>query len=78
MRNVPYPITKIIQTANELASIGRTGASTSEIIAAAFVLDRMEFIPTGYGVVEAWARLGDWQVTVVEIKDNYSDLLVPW
>lgn len=44
MRNVPYPIEKIINVANELATNGLTGASTSEVIAAAFVLDRMEYI----------------------------------
>ena len=61
MRNVPYPINKIIQVANELASTGLTGASTSELIAAAFVLDKMEYLPKGYSVIEAWELLCDWQ-----------------
>jgi len=78
MRNVPYPIEKIINVANELATNGLTGASTSEVIAAAFVLDRMEFLPNGYSVVEAWERLGDWQYHVKLIKQEYQDLLVPW
>lgn len=78
MLNVPSHIEKIINVANELACNGRTGASTSEVIAAAFVLDRMEYLPNGYSVIEAWERLGDWQTLVVNIKDNYSDLLVPW
>ncbi len=78
MRNVPYDIEKIINTANALASNGTTGASTSEQIAAAFVLERMEFLPNGYEVTEAWERLGDWQELVKEIKQKYSDLLVPW
>ncbi len=78
MRNVPSEIKKIINVANELASNGTTGASTSEVIAAAFVLDRMEFLPHGYNVIEAWERLDNWQPLVKEIKANYHDLLVPW
>ncbi len=78
MRNVPSEIEKIINVANELASNGTTGGSTSEQIAAAFVLDRMEFIPKGYSTVEAWERLGDWQKYVHQIKEKYTDLLVPW
>ena len=79
MHNVPYPLDKIINVANELASTGITGASTGELIAAAFVLDRMEFIPHGYSVIEAWERLDDdWQAHVKTIKSQYSDLLVPW
>lgn len=78
MINVPQPHLKIITVANNLASIGSTGGSTSEIIAAAFVLDCMEYLPPGYSVVEAWERLGDWQRIVVEIREQYSDLLVPW
>lgn len=79
MKNVPYEIQKIINTANELASNGRTGSSTGEVIAAAFVLDRMEFLPEGYTVVEAWDRLDEeWQSYVKRVKSHYSDLLVPW
>lgn len=79
MKNVPANIQKIISVANELASTGKTGASTGEVIAAAFVLNRMEFLPHGYSVIEAWERLDrSWQGYVHQIKDNYSDLLVPW
>ena len=79
MRNVPWEIEKIINVANELATAGSTGASTSEVIAAAFVLDRMEFIPHGYSVIEAWERLDErWQGYVKQVKAHYSDLLVPW
>ena len=78
MRNVSYEIEKIINVSNELLSEGTTGASTSEVIAAAFVLDRMECLPHGYSVIEAWERLGDWQSLVKKIKAEYSDLLVPW
>lgn len=78
MHNVPYEIEKIINVANELASNGSTGASTSEQIAAAFVLNRMEFLPQGYSVIDAWERLDQWQVVVRQIKENHQDLLVPW
>lgn len=79
MRNVPWQIEKIINVANELASTGKTGASTGEVIAAAFVLNRMEFIPHGYSVIEAWERLDEqWQAYVKQIKTQYDDLLVPW
>lgn len=78
MKNVPYNIEKIINVANELSATGSTGASTSEQIAAAFVLNRMEFIPHGYSVVEAWERLGNWQSLVKLIREQYQDLLVLW
>ena len=79
MRNVPYEIKKIINVANELASTGKTGASTGEVIAAAFVLDQMEFLPQGYSVIDAWDRLDEeWQGYVRQVVENYSDLLVPW
>ena len=79
MHNVRWEIEKIIEVANCLASTGSSAGSTGEIIAAAFVLDRMEFIPHGYSVIEAWERLDDeWQCYVKLIKSQYSDLLVPW
>ena len=80
MKNVPYDIKKIINVANELASTGKSGASTGERIAAAFVLNRMEFLPASYpDVLEAWERLDDeWQDYVRQIKAQYNDLLVPW
>ena len=53
MLNVPYNIEKIINVANELTSTSSTGASTSEQIAAAFMLDRMGFISHGYSMIEA-------------------------
>lgn len=76
MRNVPYNIEKIINVANELACNGSTGGSTSEIIAAAFVLNRMEFLPNGYSVLQAWERLDNWQPLVKNIQEKYEDLLV--
>lgn len=80
MKNVPWEIEKIINVTNELASNGSSGASTGERIAAAFVLNRMEFLPASYtDVLEAWDRLDDdWQGYVRQIKERYSDLLVPW
>ncbi len=42
---LPWEIKKIIRVANALASTGQTSGSTSEVIAAAFVLNRMEFLP---------------------------------
>jgi hypothetical protein len=78
MQNIPYPISKIINVANELASTGSTVASTGEQIAAAFVLNRMEFLPEGYTVVQAWERLGDWQTLIPHIQTHYDQYLVPW
>jgi hypothetical protein len=74
-----WEVEKIIDTANCLASTGSTGASTGEQIAAAFVLNRMEFLPASYpDVVEAWDRLDDWQEYVRIIKRDYQHKLVPW
>ncbi|GLS24620.1 hypothetical protein GCM10007877_03340 [Marinibactrum halimedae] len=78
MVNVLPMARKIIETANDLATTGRTGASTGEVIAAAFVLDRMDFIPDGYSVVEAWDRIDDLQEIVRKIRSEYDDLVVPW
>ena len=59
---LPYPLQGIINIANELARTGRTGASTGEQIAAAFVLNRMDYLPGGYTeVVDAWDHLENWQ-----------------
>ena len=70
-QNLPWPIETIINTANALQRTGRSGASTGERIAAAFVLNRMEFLPANYpDVLEAWERLDDWQRYVKYIKAN--------
>ena len=74
-----WEIEKIIEVANCLASTGKSGASTGERIAAAFVLNRMELLPANYqDVVEAWDRLDDWQDYVRIIKRDYQDKLVAW
>lgn len=79
MRNVSYEIEKIINVANELASNGSTAASTSEQIAAAFVLDRMgSSCPM---VIRSSKRGNAWiigKALVKKIKAEYQDLLVPW
>ena len=68
---------KIIDVMNELASQGYTGASTGEQIAAAFVLNRMEFLPSGYSVIEAWDYLGPkWQGHVRLIRQEYLHEIV--
>ncbi len=79
-KQLPWEIEKIIRVANVLATTGKTGASTSEQIAAAFVLNRMEFLPPGYeDVIEAWERLDEeWQGYVKLVKRYYPDKLVPW
>ena len=72
-----YPIQKIINVANELNQTGTTAASTGERIAAAFVLNRMDYLPDSYrDVIEAWDRLVDqWQAYVRMIKYDYSHLI---
>ena len=68
------PIQKIINISNELNQTGTTAASTGERIAAAFVLNRMDYLPDGYSdIIEAWDFLGvPWQGYVRIIKRNYS------
>ncbi|MEM9101212.1 MAG: hypothetical protein AAGB12_02725 [Pseudomonadota bacterium] len=65
-------ITKIINVANELLQAGSsTAASTTEHIAAAFVVNRMDLLPEGYEhVVEAWRRLDRWQHLVNHIRND--------
>jgi hypothetical protein len=79
-QNLPWEIEKIIEVANCLASTGSSGASTGERIAAAFVLNCMEFLPASYpDAVEAWDRLdSEWQDYVRLIKRDYRHKLVPW
>ncbi len=71
-----YEIEKIINVANELQRTGSTAASTSERIAAAFVLNRMEYLPDMYSnVIEAWERLDNWQGLVKRIQRDYMHLI---
>ena len=71
-----WEIEKIIVIANELQRTGTTDASTGEQIAAAFVLNRMECLPSNYqDVMEAWECLGTWQAYVKCIKSKYMHLI---
>lgn len=78
MPNEPWEIKKIINVAAHLTVHGSSGASTGEVIAAAFVLNRMEFLPDGYeDIVEAWDRLDEeWQGYVRMVKRDYQMRLV--
>ena len=68
-----WQIEKIIDVANQLNRTGHTGASTGEQIAAAFVLNRPDYLPTDCNdMVAAWDRLGEqWQTYVRLIKRDY-------
>lgn len=72
-----WPIGKIIEVARELREHGSAPASTGERIAAAFVLNRPEYLPAAYpDMVEAWDRLGEeWQHHVRRIKYDYMHLI---
>ena len=72
-----WEIEKIIEVANQLQRTGSTAASTGERIAAAFVINRQEYLPACYSdMVEAWDRLeGDWQQHVRLIKREYMHLI---
>jgi len=69
-RETPWEVEKIIEVANELNRTGNTAASTGERIAAAFVINRMDYLPDMYSdVVEAWDRLDhQWKCYVRAIK----------
>lgn len=74
---LPWQIDKIIEVAVCLNATGSSGASTGEQIAAAFVLNRMDYLPATYSdAVEAWDRLGEeWQEYVRLIKRDYWHLV---
>ncbi len=69
-----WQIKKIIAVTNQLNRTGTTAASTGEQIAAAFVLNRADYLPDSYrDMVEAWDRLGEaWQGYVRIIKRDYN------
>jgi len=72
-----WPLDKIINVANELQASGTSGASTSERIAAAFVLNKQDLLPDSYPVmIEAWERLNEWQTHVKLIRQNYMHLII--
>jgi hypothetical protein len=68
-----WQIKKIIEVANCLQTTGSTAASTGERIAAAFVINKPQYLPDSYtDIVEAWDRLDtDWQDYVRLIKREY-------
>lgn len=71
-KKLSWEMEKIIEVAYQLKVTGGTAASTSERIAAAFVLDRQDCLPEGYDLIEAWDRLGSqWQQHVRLIKRDY-------
>lgn len=63
---------RIIDVANELIATGGTSGSTSERIAAAFILNDTHYLPASYtDILEAWDRQGHWQTLVRQIKADY-------
>ncbi|MES9903261.1 MAG: hypothetical protein ABW168_11390 [Sedimenticola sp.] len=72
-----WQIVKIIDVSNQLKRTGRTGASTGERIAAAFVLNQMEYLPDMYAdAVEAWDRLdSEWQEYVRIVKYAHMHMI---
>ncbi len=73
----PWEIDKIIEVANCLQKHGSSAGSTGEVIAAAFVLNKPEYLPEMYSdMVEAWNRLGEeWQNYVIIIKGYHMHLI---
>jgi len=72
-----WEIDKIIEVATALKQTGNSACSTGERIAAAFVINRLEYLPEYYSdAVEAWDRLGEqWQDYVRLIKREYMDVI---
>ena len=68
---------RIIDVANELLIYNSTAASTSEQIAAAFILNEPQYWPAMYvNIVQAWDRLGhEWQQYVRIIQQDHSHLI---
>ncbi len=72
-----WQIEKIIEVANQLKQTGFTTASSGERIAAAFVLNRPDYLPAIYpDMVQAWDRLDEeWQQYIRIIKRDYPHLV---
>ena len=77
LNNMPWQIQRILQVAHDLQHTGSTPASTGERIAAAFVLNRADYLPDSYSdIIAAWDRLDEtWQAAVRLIKRDYSHLI---
>jgi len=70
-------VKQLIHIARHLHKTGRSGASTGEQIAAAFILNEPKYFPDGYSdMVEAWDRLDTWQKCVKVIKQDYMHLII--
>jgi hypothetical protein len=64
---------KLLSVAAELHTRGRTGASTGERIAAAFIINNLACLPEGYTVLEAWDRLEpSWQRITLALHKAYG------
>ena len=64
---------KLLSVAHALHTTGRTGASTGEVIAAAFIINNMDYLPEGYTVLEAWERLEPrWQRITLALHKAYG------
>ncbi|WP_299945296.1 hypothetical protein [uncultured Microbulbifer sp.] len=76
INQLPHPLDKILNTAYSLLCTETNGASTSEQIAAAFVLERMEYLPQDWDVIEAWERLNiERQLYVKHLRQEYWHLI---
>jgi len=76
INQLPYPLDRILHAARGLLEKGSGGDSTSERVAAAFVLERMEYLPSGWGVIEAWERLDiEWQFYVKHLRKDCRHLI---
>ncbi|MFC1751175.1 hypothetical protein ACFL2V_20515 [Pseudomonadota bacterium] len=77
LNQMPWEIQKIVEVAIALHTTGNTPASTGERIAAAFVLNKQEYLPGHYDdMVEAWDRLDQrWQTCVKVIKRDYMHII---
>jgi hypothetical protein len=77
MTQPPWEIAKIIEVAKTLSDTGTTPTSTGEHIAAAFVLNRQDYLPADYrDIIEAWDHLGArWQDHVRTVKHDYAHLI---
>ena len=76
MKALSSEMKRIIEVAIELKQTGYSPASSGERIAAAFVLNRQDFLPQGYTMVNAWDQLNaTWQASVREIRYQHMYLI---
>lgn len=73
---LPHPLNRILQVARSLLENRAFNASTNEWIAAAFVLERLDYLPQGLGVMEAWERLDiEWQFYARHLRQEYRQVI---